>query len=798
MNARKIGWQENVRIILAITSKDIREALKNKNTIAIILTSLLVVIFYRMMPSLLSGSEPPKLRVYDAGNSALVAYLENSSTFDVYTYPSEESMTRRLANSDEPDLGLVIPANFDRSLEAGGEAVLQGYVMYWVNKDDAAALRHTLEGELSQILGKPVTIQTEGNLVYHLPESDGIGVQAGFSIIFIILMFGLSLIAHLMLEEKQTHTIDALLVSPANAGQVVIAKALTGLFYCVLGASVALLLNRDLIMHWWLAVFAVVIGSLFTNSLGLWLGNKIEDRGQLTLWAWVLLVPLLIPVFLSLLVGLVPEGLIQVFQFIPTVVMFNLFRTSFANPIPVGLTLLQLAWVAAWAGAILFIVAWQVRRLDLVNEPGPEGWLRKLALVMRKNMETLAGPIFRQRRSGQPGRATITSPEAGEHTNLAAPATTQTLQPSAAGQHIIWAIAAKDIREAIHNKLIISIILGVAVMVASNALLPLLLLRENKPTAVVYDQGRSTIIRGLTAQDEFNLYLVDSKQAMQQAVSEAPETRLGLIVPADFDQKAGSKDTTVLEGYAAHWADADKVKQWTAFFSEQLGLASWSTVHINLGNQPAITGASPDHILYPSADSEGQPLMVSLLLTVVISTIGLALVPLLLVEEREAHTLDVLLASPASLLQVISGKGLAGAVYCLIAALVVTLLSQYLFVNWGIVVMAILLSTAFAVAVGLLVGMLSDNPASIGLWGSLIILVLVGLSVLYTISNADWPAFLVELLARMPVPAMINLFRYSMAGDIPTGAMWANVAALAATAGAMFAITALLIRRAER
>ncbi len=798
MNARKIGWQENARIILAITSKDIREALKNKNTIAIILTSLLFVSFYRMLPTLLSGSEPPVVRVYDADNSALIAYLENSSTFDVYTYPSEASMTRRLANSDEPDLGLVIPANFDRNLEAGGEVVLQGYVMYWVNKDDAAALRHTLEGELSQILGKPVTIQTEGNLVYHLPESDGIGVQAGFSIIFIILMFGLSLIAHLMLEEKQTHTIDALLVSPANAGQVVIAKALTGLFYCLLGASVGLFMNRDLVIHWWLAVFAVVIGSLFTSSLGLWLGNKIEDRGQLTLWAWVLLVPLLIPVFLSLLVGLVPDGLIQVFQFIPTVVMFNLFRTSIANPIPIGPTLLQLAWVAAWAGAVLFIVARQVRRLDQVNEPGPEGWLSKLSLVMRKNIETLAGPIFRQQRSVQPGRASLTSQEVEERTSLAAPATTQTSPPPAAGQHIIWAIAAKDIREAIHNKLIISIILGVAVMVASNALVPLLLLRENKPTAVVYDQGHSTIIRGLTAQNEFNLYLVDSKQAMEQAVSEAPETRLGLIVPADFDQKAGSNEITVLDGYAAHWANADKVRQWAAFFSKQLGLASWSTVHINLESQPAIPGASPDHILYPSADSGGQPMMISLLLTILISTIGLALVPLLLVEEREAHTLDVLLASPASLFQVISGKGLAGALYCLIAALVAILFSQYLFVNWGIAITAILLGTAFAVAVGLLVGMLSDNPASTGLWGSIIVMVLIGLSVLYFISNASWPAFLVELLARLPAPAMINLFRYSMASDIPTGAMWANVAALAAAAGAVFAITALLIRRAER
>jgi ABC-2 type transport system permease protein len=798
MNSHRIRWRENARIILAITSKDILEALKNKNTIAILLTSLVVVFFYRMIPALSAGSEPPNLLVYDAGNSALVAYLENSSSFKIYTYPSEASMKEHLANGDVPELGLVIPSDFDRSLENGDAMGLQGYVMYWVKTSDASALQQTLQEELTQILGQPVSIHMTGNLVYHQPKSDGIGVQAGFSIIFIILMFGLTLISHLMLEEKQTRTLEALLVSPASAEQVVIAKALTGIFYCLLGAGVALAMNRDLIVHWWLAALTAVVGSLFTSALGLWIGNKIENRGQLTLWAWVLLFPLLIPVFLSLLEGLLPSGLIQVFQFIPSVVMFNLFRTSFANPIPVGLAWLQLAWVAAWAAAVLFIVAVQVRRLDQESETGRDGWFSQFVQMIQSGMQPLTSSIFSNPRVSQPSSSSLTRPKNLEHTNPSSNAAPQALSRSREGQHILWAIAAKDIREAVRNKLMLSIMLGVALMVGTNALLPLLLLRENKPTAVVYDQGRSTILRGLTAQKEYNLYLVNSEQAMRQALTTAPATRIGLIIPADFDQRAGSQQAIELDGFAAHWADADKIKQWASFFAEQLGLASWGTVRINMGEQPSGTGRAVEHILYPQADADGQPLMVSLLLVVVISTIGLALVPLLLVEEREAHTLDVLLVSPASLTQVMFGKLLAGALYCLAAALVVILLSQYLFANWGIAIAAVLLSTAFAVALGLLIGVSSDHPTSTGLYGSLILFVLVGLSVFHFISNASWPAFLRVILARLPGPAMINLFRFSMAGEVPAGALWANAAALAAAAGALFAITVWVIRRAER
>ncbi len=798
MNSHKIRWRENSRIILAITLKDILEALKNKNTIAVLLTSLLMVIFYRFYPALALGNEPPNLLIYDAGNSALVAYLENSSSFKIYTYPSEASMKEHLANSNLPELGLVIPAGFDRSLENKDTLALQGYVMYWLKESDAAALQQNLQAELNQILGQPVSIQMAGDLVYHQPKSDGVGVQAGFSIIFIILMFGLTLIAHLMLEEKQTHTLEAILVSPASAGQVVIAKALTGLFYCLLGAGVALAINSDLVVQWWLAVLTAVVGSLFTNSLGLWIGNKIENRGQLTLWAWVLLSPLLIPVFLSLLEGLLPAELIQVLQFIPTVVIFNLFRTSFANPIPFWPTWLQLTWVAAWAAAVLLLVAGQVRRLDRESEPGPAGWLNELMRMVQNGMQPLTSLIISQPRVAQPAEVPLPRLQDLEHTNPPSTSASQALPRSNASWRIIWAIAAKDLREAIRNKLMLSIMLGVALMVGSNALLPLLLFRENKPTAVIYDQGRSTILRGLTAQNASNLYLVDSEQAMQQAVSEAPGTRIGLILPADFDQKAGSQQAIELNGYAAHWAEADRVRQWSSFFAEQLSLASWGTVRINTGEQTNGTGNAVDHILYPQAEAGGQPLMVSLLLVVVIFTIGLALVPLLLVEEREAHTLDVLLVSPASLTQVMFGKLLAGALYCLAAALVVILLSQYLFVSWGIAILAVVLSIAFAVALGLLVGMSSDNPTSTGLYGSLILIVLIGLSVLHFISKASWPAYLREFLARLPGPAMINLFRYSMAGEVPAGVLWANAAALAAAAGIMFASTAWVIRRTGR
>ena len=85
--------------------------------------------------------------------------------------------------------------------------------------------------------------------------------------------------------------------------------------------------------------------------------------------------------------------------------------------------------------------------------------------------------------------------------------------------------------------------------------------------------------------------------------------------------------------------------------------------------------------------------MVTATMAIAILTMGTLLAPLLIIEEKESHTFEALLVSPASLTQVITGKALAGAAYCLAAVLAVLLLTGYLVAQWHIMLLAILLGT---------------------------------------------------------------------------------------------------------
>jgi ABC-type Na+ efflux pump permease subunit len=77
-----------------------------------------------------------------------------------------------------------------------------------------------------------------------------------------------------MMAEKQGRTLDVILVSPAGESHVVIAKALTGMVYCLIGGAVAMAVNHNIIVHWWLAILGVVCFSVFAVAVGLALGPR--------------------------------------------------------------------------------------------------------------------------------------------------------------------------------------------------------------------------------------------------------------------------------------------------------------------------------------------------------------------------------------------------------------------------------------------------------------------------------------------------------------------------------------------
>jgi ABC-2 type transport system permease protein len=221
-----------------------------------------------------------------------------------------------------------------------------------------------VEGELTHLVGRPVRVNLDTSEITPRPDSEGPLFLVAVAILLALTIAGATIVPHLMIEEKQTRTLDALLVSPARSSHLVIAKALTGLFYCLTIGGVVLAFNAAVINHWGLAILTTLLGSLFTVALGLLLGSLFEVKQQLTMWGFVLIAVLLIPVFLSLMRSILPDSVGAVISWIPTVALSTVFRVSFSGGAPLAEFGPQLALVVAWTAPIMAATVWIVRRSD--------------------------------------------------------------------------------------------------------------------------------------------------------------------------------------------------------------------------------------------------------------------------------------------------------------------------------------------------------------------------------------------------------------------------------------------------
>ena len=114
---------------------------------------------------------------------------------------------------------------------------------------------------------------------------------------------------------------------------------------------------------------------------------------------------------------------------------------------------------------------------------------------------------------------------------------------------IIWAIARKDIIDAIKNKTVLSVLGSVAFTVAMYKFLPYLDRGEELPNLLLYDAGASAITTQLEESPQLRLYTYDSLDQMQRAVTRADRLEIGLVFPADLDRRLETGETVALDAH---------------------------------------------------------------------------------------------------------------------------------------------------------------------------------------------------------------------------------------------------------
>jgi ABC-2 type transport system permease protein len=358
-------FKDNLRIIWAIAAKDITDAIKNKVIQGVLIGVGFMILSSQALSFLARLNEEPAAHFWDQGKSITLKEIVRSRELDFYAREDFVELQIVVSQSVKPVLGIVIPSDFDDQAEIGDLIELQTYYLHWLPSEKIAELVSYFEDNLSRMTGLSIRIITEGNQIYPPAEGDGYPMMIAFGMVLGVMTIGLILTPYLIIDEKETRTLDALLISPARPTHLLIGKSLTGLFYSLTASLLIFIFSWRWIVHWDLIILAVILGGLCAVSIGLLVGTLFETATTVNMFVSLLIAGLLLPMYLGTSLAPKLSPIIKtIFQGLPSIAMYKLVRQSFTEVASLNGVWINIAILIIWALVVLAVVAWRIRRMD--------------------------------------------------------------------------------------------------------------------------------------------------------------------------------------------------------------------------------------------------------------------------------------------------------------------------------------------------------------------------------------------------------------------------------------------------
>lgn len=222
----------------------------------------------------------PKLGIADMGDSDLTLAAQQLDGIAVSLLDDADDLVSKVGSHDL-DAGLVLPSSFDETLRAGGQPDLE----FYVSGDSLASNRFILAVTTTELLTEVSRITPPVDIAV-IPLGNEDYVPIGDRLLPIVVFYAvviaaLFLPASSILDEREKHTLDAVLVTPTNINEVLLGKGILGVIMgLVLGVG-SLLLNQAMGERPLAVMLFLLIGSIMMAELGLILGSVVKDANSL-------------------------------------------------------------------------------------------------------------------------------------------------------------------------------------------------------------------------------------------------------------------------------------------------------------------------------------------------------------------------------------------------------------------------------------------------------------------------------------------------------------------------------------
>ena len=299
-----------IRTTLQIFARDVAMGPRTMMALWLIIFPLMITFVISLVfGDLIDPS--PRLGIVDFGSSSIPAAIQAEGNIDLMLV-TDPAALRRLVETNDLDAGLILESGFDAAVGSGAMPELQFFVGGESLASSRIVLVVTTIDLVRGLAGEPapVTVVTEV-----LGDGANVPLQQRLVPMLVLLsvaLAGIVLPAASLIQEKTTHTIDAVLITPAQVGDFFVAKGMVG-FLLALGVGViTLLINGGFTAYVGGNLLAIGVGAIMSVQIGLILGAAIKDiQTMFTVWKGGAIV-LFAPAVLFLFPG-VPGWIARIF-----------------------------------------------------------------------------------------------------------------------------------------------------------------------------------------------------------------------------------------------------------------------------------------------------------------------------------------------------------------------------------------------------------------------------------------------------------------------------------------------------
>lgn len=221
----------------------------------------------------------PRLGIVDEGNSAVTAAALELEGIDVTIYDDREALLDDV-EADNLDAGLILEDGFDQEVAAGvgpdlllfigGESLASDRIVIQVTAID---LIRGVSGETPPVAVDVVTIGDPG-------------LDLSLRMLPLVVMYAVAIAgafvpAMSLVGEKESGTINAVLVTPTTVHQFMAAKVLLGVILATLTGIISLLLNSALGHEPLAVILGVMVGAVMMAEIGVMLGAWARDANTM-------------------------------------------------------------------------------------------------------------------------------------------------------------------------------------------------------------------------------------------------------------------------------------------------------------------------------------------------------------------------------------------------------------------------------------------------------------------------------------------------------------------------------------